>query len=155
SALSSARTEIMGRTLAVRSSLSSRAWQKVHLQPWLFGLVESYMASVVLSATRSRLALARRLLGAGPPASAGPSSPGRAYLALATTLLSRSVADLPSGRLAAFDAESTRVQSGRDLLPQLLSDRALLSQSAHAAPSETPLRSKLSRPVRVLVVVDP
>jgi electron transfer flavoprotein-quinone oxidoreductase len=148
--LSAARSAIMERVAALRKSLGSRAWQKVHLQPWLFHLVESYMAAVVLSATRSRVGLAVRLFEHAPS-----DHPRLQYLDRALALIARAVADLPATRLSAFDAGAARLAAGRDLLPQLLSDRALLAHEKQEAPAEPSLASRLARPVRALVVVDP
>ncbi len=145
--LAVARESVAKQAAAVRANLGSRAWQNVHLQPWLFPLVETYMATAVLSASMRRLALAQKLI---------TSEQGRArveYLDRAVALLSRSVA--AQDKLAEFQAEAERIKRGGDTSAQSLADRAILAHEARHVRRAPPPPSVLRRPVRVLVVIDP
>ncbi|HYC78996.1 MAG TPA: acyl-CoA dehydrogenase family protein, partial [Planctomycetota bacterium] len=148
-ALAASRAETLRRAAQVRATLGSKAWQNVALQPWLFPLVEAYVQAAALSATVRRVALAHRLL------SDDRGRPRLEFLERALKLLAASVAEGCGAKLAEFDLGAQRSAEGGDLWTQTLSDRALLAHAAREeAPPERPA-SRLDRPLRVLVLIDP
>jgi hypothetical protein len=149
SGFAAGRSAVAVRVAELRRRLGARAWQEVHLQPWIFPLVESFMQLSVLGAVAVRLRAAKTLCS-------GADSVARLrLLSGVATALAQSAARLETTRLAEFDAEGARVAAGKGPLAQWIADRALLSHGPLNEPAEPPPEPRFGGKGRVLVVVDP
>lgn len=149
SGFTAGRRALATRVADLRTRLGARAWQEVHLQPWIFPLVEGFMQLSVLGAVALRLETAKRLCAADA------THPRMRLLSGVAKALAASAARLAETRFAEFDVEGARIAKGHGPLAQWIADRALAAHGPEVAPKAAAPQPAFDGPRRVLVVVDP